>query len=359
VIAASAVGLVAAVAAISLAPVTLAANSARHHHRGAAPATPPQPGSPGAPAPSPATPRLELALKGAGGNPPFLLAGQKATLIGTVTPYVPGQQAVVSLAHHGREPQAVTVPINPSAGGQGAFAAPVRSARPGTLTVIAAHAATPQMGVFVPASLRIRVARHSAHRGSSGVTVRVLQSELARLHYALSINGRFDSATSRAVIAYRKLAGLARVPSVNSGMLRKLQRGRGSFHVRYPGHGRHVEANLSAQVLAEILPGGHVRRIYPMSSGKPSTPTVVGHFHVSSKTPGTNQKGMVDSNYFIGGYAIHGYPDVPVHAASHGCLRIPIPDAAPVFHWTRIGTPVDVYSRHGGSHRVRHHGVGP
>ena len=55
---------------------------------------------------------------------------------------------------------------------------------------------------------------------------------------------------------------------------------------------------------------------------------MLGSFRVYMKTPGTNAKGMVDSNYFIRGYAIHGYVDVPAFNASHGCLRIPIPDAA-------------------------------
>ena len=62
---------------------------------------------------------------------------------------------------------------------------------------------------------------------------------------------------------------------------------------------------------------------------------------------------MVDSNYFIRGYAIHGYAEVPTYAASHGCLRIPIPDAAAIFGWVQTGTPVDVYNESGGgSHRV-------
>jgi lipoprotein-anchoring transpeptidase ErfK/SrfK len=52
---------------------------------------------------------------------------------------------------------------------------------------------------------------------------------------------------------------------------------------------------------------------------------------------------MFDSNYFIGGYAIHGYPDVPPYAASHGCLRIPNADAPTVFAWVKLGTTVDVY----------------
>jgi lipoprotein-anchoring transpeptidase ErfK/SrfK len=63
---------------------------------------------------------------------------------------------------------------------------------------------------------------------------------------------------------------------------------------------------------------------------------------------------MVDSNYFIRGYAIHGYYDVPAFNASHGCLRIPIPDAAAVYSWVKVGYPVDVFVEHGhGSHRVR------
>ena len=85
-----------------------------------------------------------------------------------------------------------------------------------------------------------------------------------------------------------------------------------------------------------------------------NTPTVIGHFQVYSKTPGTNSHGMVDSNYFIRGYAIHGYAEVPTYAASHGCLRVPIPDAAAIYGWVREGTPVDVYNESGGgSHSVR------
>ena len=98
--------------------------------------------------------------------------------------------------------------------------------------------------------------------------------------------------------------------------------------MRYPQDGRHVEADLTKQVLAEIEPGGRVRTIYTMSSGKPSTPTVIGHFQVYSKTPGFNSEGMFESNYFIRGYAIHGYAEVPTYAASHGCLRVPDPGRA-------------------------------
>ena len=53
---------------------------------------------------------------------------------------------------------------------------------------------------------------------------------------------------------------------------------------------------------------------------------------------------MVDSSYFISGYAIHGYAEVPIYAASHGCLRVPIPDAESIYGWISYNMPVDVYN---------------
>jgi lipoprotein-anchoring transpeptidase ErfK/SrfK len=70
---------------------------------------------------------------------------------------------------------------------------------------------------------------------------------------------------------------------------------------------------------------------------------VFGTFSFYSKTPGTNAKGMVDSNYFIRGYAIHGYHEVPTYAASHGCIRVPIPDAASIYNWISLGDRIYVY----------------
>jgi lipoprotein-anchoring transpeptidase ErfK/SrfK len=34
---------------------------------------------------------------------------------------------------------------------------------------------------------------------------------------------------------------------------------------------------------------------------------------------------------------------VPVFAASHGCLRVPIPDAVSIDRWLKLGDRVDVY----------------
>ena len=141
------------------------------------------------------------------------------------------------------------------------------------------------------------------------------------------------------MIAYRKVRGLPRVAFADRRVLRGLLAGRGRFRLRFPGHGHHVEADVSRQVLV-LARGGHVDRVYPMSSGAPATPTILGSFRFYSKTLGVNAKGMVDSNYFHGGYAVHGYASVPVFNASHGCLRVPIPDAAAIYNWVRIGDVV-------------------
>ena len=51
---------------------------------------------------------------------------------------------------------------------------------------------------------------------------------------------------------------------------------------------------------------------------------------------------MVHSSYFIRGYAIHGYFDVPVFTpatAACGCRS----RTRAIFHWVQIGDRVDVY----------------
>jgi len=169
-----------------------------------------------------------------------------------------------------------------------------------------------------------------------------LQQRLKALGYVTGAKGVYDARTARAVLAFRKVTGMARTQDATEDVFRKLAHGAGRYPVRFPKHGHHVEADLSLQVLA-LIDGSKVQRIYPISSGKPSTPTVLGSYRVYSKTPGTNAKGMVYTSYFHGGYGIHGYAEVPTFAASHGCLRTPVPDAVPIFNWIKYGDYVDVY----------------
>ncbi len=303
----------------------------------------PAPAAPAAPTLAAVVGQLALATAPARGSRSFTLTGERLVVTGVVKPYVAGQRVVVRFARDGRPVASDTVAVLPAAGGTGRFRLGYRSARPGVVSVAGVHAATAQMSAFSARAAGVRVVDPDMRAGARGPDVWLLQSKLRALHYLVPLTGTYGEGTEQAVIAFRKLTGLPRVPSTDARVLRLLRSGAGRFPVRYPRDGRHVEANLARQVLAEIEPGGRVYRIYTISSGKPSTPTVLGRFRVYLKTPGVNSEGMVDSNYFIRGYAIHGYPEVPTYAASHGCLRVPIPDAAGIYAWVRIGTPVDVY----------------
>jgi peptidoglycan hydrolase-like protein with peptidoglycan-binding domain len=308
------------------------------------PAPTPTPAAPAPAATAPAPGQARLALEKVGGSPPFALAGGRIVVRGTVTPYVAGQAVQVSFSLDGRRVGAESVGVLPGRGGAGQFRVGFSSRAAGLLQARVAHAATPQQGAFGASAPGVRFVNPNVTPGARGQSVRLLQSELNALHYAVPLSGTFEEGTERALIAYRKMTGLERIPAAGRRLFELLARRAGSFHVRYPGDGRHVEADLTKQVLAEIEPGGRVRTIYTMSSGKPSTPTVLGRFRVYEKTPGENSEGMVDSNYFSRGYAIHGYAEVPTYAASHGCLRVPIPDAPAIYSWVQVGMPVDVYN---------------
>ena len=332
----------AALLGAAAAPATASGQSPRVLSPAQAPSAAP-PASAAPAAPSPVAGRLALAVRKAGGSPLFALVGRRIVVRGIVSPYVGGQAVKVGFYVDGREVRATSVAVAAIGNGEGQFHVDFTGARAGLVQARATHDATAQQGAFSARSQGVRFVNPNLGEGAQGQSVRVLQSELDTLHYAVPLTGSLEEGTGRALIAYRKMTGLERVPYAGRQVFEELARGAGRFHVRYSGDGRHVEADLSKQVLAEIEPQGRVRTIYDMSSGKPSTPTVLGRFQVYEKTPGENSEGMVDSNYFIRGYAIHGYAEVPTYAASHGCLRVPIPDAAAIYAWVGVGTRVDVY----------------
>lgn len=293
-----------------------------------------------APPPTPAKGTLSLVVRSA--DPSGVLAGERWVVRGTLKPYVPGQRATLRFYLRGHKILVRALAIQ-RAGKAGRFQLGFTTNRAGRVTVRASHRRTAELDTAVADPVRVDVLALHAEQGSRGLAVRVLQRRLAALGYVVGQRGLFDARTARAVMAFRKLTGMPRTFVADSEVYRRLARGQGAFHPRFPSHGRHVEANISRQVLALIGEHGRVERIYPTSSGAPATPTIRGSFRVYSKTPGYNAKSMYYSSYFIRGFAIHGYSDVPAYNASHGCLRVPVPDAQSIYAWMRFGTPVDVY----------------
>ena len=302
----------------------------------------PQP-APAAPQAAPAAGRMELVPERVGGGRRRALVGAAWRVRGRVRPYVAGQTVVVRFYRGGRKLRAVRVAVQPSRTGRsGSFVVGHATRRPGRVVVRASHRATPQQRTFRARRVVVRVVEPSARPGSRGPVVRLLQARLAATGYVVGARGRYDARTARAVLAFRKIVGMRRTTAASAEVFRRLGRGQGRFRVRFPGHGRHVEADLSRQVLALIV-AGRVERIYHTSTGAPATPTILGSYRVYRKDLGTNAKGMVHSSYFIRGYAVHGYPSVPVYPASHGCLRVPVADALSIYNWLRYGDRVDVY----------------
>jgi hypothetical protein len=153
---------------------------------------------------------------------------------------------------------------------------------------------------------------------------------------------RITGGTHLAICAFRKVNGMARNFSYKAAIFRKLLMGRGAFQPRYH-EAHHVEVDISRQVMA-LVDGDKVVATFHVSTGKSSTPTIRGTFHFYRKEPGTNSHGMYMSIYFIRGYATHGYPSVPTHeAASHGCVRNPIPFSNYIYDWINLGDPIHVY----------------
>ena len=309
-----------------------------------APALPPAP----APAPAVQTPtQTTLTLERVGGRSTVLTGSRVhirgTTVRGTTGVFVPGETVTVRFFIAGRMREERPVALTPQADGTGGFLLAYEPRRPGTLKIRAIHDPTPALG---PLAARldsvVDVIPRSVRRRSGPASIRALQRRLRRLGYVTGARGSFDARTARAVLAFRKVTGMKRTTSASIGVMRAIARGEGRFKIRFREHGRHIEADLSRQVIA-LIQGGRVRRIYPVSSGAPGTPTVQGSFRIYFKTPGTNSLGMVDAAYFIRGYATHGYASVPVFPASHGCLRVPVAEARRLFRWVRIGTPVDVY----------------
>ena len=88
--------------------------------------------------------------------------------------------------------------------------------------------------------------------------------------------------------------------------------------------------------------GGKVTLIVATSTGATGN-TPLGAWHVYRKVGGFDWV-LYYPSYFLRGFAVHGYPDVPPYPASHGCARIPMWIAQTVYAQIAYGSTVYVYA---------------
>ena len=301
------------------------------------------PPAPAPPPPAPAPAAGKASFKVAGGLPTkkvrYYARDQQVVVRGVVKPYVAGQAMTLEVVRRGKVAFRRSAAVRPG----GRFAFRFKAKRRGNMRLVVKHAATPQQAAFRAKDKRAAIVRWTAGYGAKGTHVLLLQRTLQSLGFAVPVTGYFDDGTARAVTAYRKTNGMGTTGYADASLYDKVFRHRGAFRLRYPRAGKHVEFDWSRQVLV-LARKGKPWRVYHASSGTPATPTVFGTFRFYLKTPGTNAKGMVDSSYFIRGYAIHGYASVPTYPASHGCIRVPIPNARDIFDNIAIGETIYVYT---------------
>jgi hypothetical protein len=279
---------------------------------------------------------------------PTNLDGGKARILstvrvsGTLSPFAPNQKVAVTFYLGGKPVKRASVKVGKGKGGSGAFDARIKIRDAGKYAVSARHAPTALLGGDSTVRKSWRVSFPSLGEGKCGPVVVAFKKEMRKLGYVANDGRCFGGKTARGVLAYRKVNGMTRSMRAGKGLVKRVFAGRGGYKVRHPGAGRHVEVPLGKQVLV-FAEGDKPYAIYPISSGKSSTPTVTGHFEFIRTEPGYNSHGMYYSFYFYGGYAVHGYESVPDYPASHGCIRTFIADQPEIYNRIQYGEDIFVF----------------
>jgi hypothetical protein len=204
-------------------------------------------------------------------------------------------------------------------------------------TLVRADYAEPQQGPR----------RTDRPRGAKGADVRELQTRLAQLKYLpkRAVDGVAGYQTTQAVIAFQSWRGLERDgivgPQTNAALARaSIPKPKGQ------GPSKRIEVYREKGV-ALLISGGKVRRAIHVSTGAPGTPTPGGTYEVFRKELQSwsvpFQQWLPYASYFNNGIAFHEYADVPTYPASHGCVRVPAPEAKDLYRFAAVGTTVVVY----------------
>jgi hypothetical protein len=256
---------------------------------------------------------------------------------GSVRPFVPGQRVEVTFYVNGSRIQTQKVRVR-----GGAFRTRIRVEEAGKYAASARLPATKTLRGDTTVRKSWRVSFPSLHQGQCGDVVVGFKKAMRKMGYIANSGRCFGGKTGRGVLAYRKVNGMARSARAGKGLVKRAFAGKGEYQVRHPHAGEHVEAPLSKQVLV-FAKDDKPFAVYPVSSGKSSTPTVTGHFTFIRQEPGYNAHGMYYSFYFYGGYAVHGYESVPDYPASHGCIRTFIADQPEIYERINFGESIFVF----------------
>lgn len=262
----------------------------------------------------------------------------RALVLGGVRPSSPGSRVTVTILRNGKE----LITRRPRLREGRRYRVRFRVARPGSYrarvlfddpTHLAARDGSGPKKTSLP----------SLSQGSTGAAVKRLERRLRSLGYHLPAADRhYTHQTHDAVIAFNKVQGRARVGSVDGRTWRALAEARRP-RARLRTRAFHIEVDQTRQVLYTVR-DRKVRKILHVSTGGAGVGvTRDGSWRVHRRLAGFSPGRLYYPSYFDGLRAIHGWPDVPPTAASHGCVRVPMWTARWIFDQTRVGTLVHIY----------------
>jgi hypothetical protein len=180
---------------------------------------------------------------------------------------------------------------------------------------------------------------------------KAVQTKLASLGYLPddAVTGKWDYRTMQAVIAFQAWSGLSRDGVVGPMTQAKLDKAGRPLPLDRTSKGKRVEIYRSRGVLLLVNNGRVVRAIHTstgIGGDSPDIGTPPGTWKIYRKEVKSwsvpYKTWLPYASYWVGGWAIHGYPDVPATPASHGCARVPLPEAKLIYDFVAIGTPVQV-----------------
>ncbi len=270
--------------------------------------------------------------------------GDKVEAVATVTPFVPHQKVEMRIGKGG-DTVAKSTPYVHQVKGKKYGRVKLQSKallEPGKYIARVSKAPTGQQAGGVAHSKKFSLKYVDLDPGDRGPAVKLFNELLRHEGYYDTDGHTYGSHTGRAVLAFRKVNGMERIENANPTIFKMLAEGKGAFKPKYGGSGKHVEVDISRQVMA-LVNDGEVQYVFHVSTGAAATPSDQGGYTFYRKDPGYNSEGMYYSVYYNRGEATHGYASVPPYPASHGCIRNPIPDSVFIYNWIDLGDKMYVY----------------
>lgn len=210
-------------------------------------------------------------------------------------------------------------------------------------TTIPPTTTTQPVGEPDPAPVTLPALDGQLRQGSSGDVVKAYEQRLADLRFDPGeVDGKFDAATTFAVQTLQKVMGFERTGRIGDEERTALNTFKWPKPLKPDGGAKRFEVDIDKQV-GTLYVDNKIKLMTTVSTGAsyyycwvPKTggtriceyaDTPSGSYRFYTKYNGWQEGDLgriYNPVYFNGGIAVHGYPQVPVQPASHGCVRIPM-----------------------------------